>query len=108
MIKPEQLLHPTPAGLYCPPGGFYIDPVRPVDRAVITHAHADHARPGHAHVLATAETLAIMRVRMGEDRAGLVQQVLRYGEGLTLGEVQLRLAPAGHVLGSAQVVMDYR
>src|ERR1044071_9344178 len=60
MVKPNSLLCPTPAGLYCPPGDFYIDPIRPVDRAVITHGHADHARAGHGAVAATVETLAIM------------------------------------------------
>ncbi|MGF1626428.1 MAG: DNA ligase-associated DEXH box helicase, partial [Alphaproteobacteria bacterium] len=55
----------TPSGLFCEPGGFFVDPARPVDRAVVTHGHADHARPGHAHVLATAETIAIMRTRYG-------------------------------------------
>ena len=67
---PETWLKVTPAGLLCEPGGFYIDPVAPVDRAVITHAHADHARPGNRAVLATAETLGVMRVRMGERAAG--------------------------------------
>ncbi len=95
-------------GLFCEPGGFFVDPVRPVDRAVITHAHADHARPGHAHVLASPETLAIMRVRMGEDRAGTVQQAQPYGEAVTVGEVRVWLQPAGHVLGAAQVAMEWR
>ena len=57
-MRPQDLLRPTPAGLYCSPGDFYIDPVRPVDRAVITHGHSDHARAGHGAVLATTETLA--------------------------------------------------
>ncbi|MDB5371702.1 MAG: ligase-associated damage response exonuclease [Belnapia sp.] len=104
---PETWLRPTPEGLFCEPAGCFIDPVRPVDRAVITHGHADHARPGHAAVLATPETLAIMRARMGAG-AGVRQQPLRYGETLQLGEVALRLVPAGHVLGSAQVVLDWR
>eukprot|EP01031_Cornospumella_fuschlensis_P050601 gene50601-61895_t len=84
---PETWLRVTPDGLFCEPGGFFVDPVRPVDRAVITHGHSDHARPGHAHVLATPETLAIMRARMGEDRAGTTQQALRYGEDLTINGV---------------------
>jgi putative mRNA 3-end processing factor len=100
-------LQPRPEGLYCVPGDFFIDPLRPVARAVITHGHADHARPEQDRVLATPETLAIMRTRMGEDRAGKTQQALRYGETLTLGDASLRLAPAGHVLGSAQVVMEH-
>lgn len=105
---PETWLRVTEAGLYCEPGQFFVDPVRPVDRAVITHGHSDHARPGHAHVLATSETLAIMRERMGEDRAGTTQQALRYGEALTVNEVRVWLRPAGHVLGSAQVCLEWQ
>jgi len=101
-------LTPTPQGLYCAPGDFYIDPVVPVPRAVITHGHSDHARPFHEHVIATPETLAIMELRMGADRAGTVRQALPYRVAITVGDVSLWLAPAGHVLGSAQVVMDYR
>src|SRR3954468_1761092 len=90
---PETWLRVTPQGLYCEPGDFYIDPVRPVDRAVITHGHADHARPGHRAVLATAETLAIMRARMGEGNAGLSQQALAWHEPMTLGDVKVWLSP---------------
>jgi putative mRNA 3-end processing factor len=104
-MHPRHWLRVLPEGLYCEPGGFFIDPVRPVDRAVITHAHSDHARPGHAAVLASPDTLALMRVRLGEDRAGLAQQALGWGETLRVGEVELSLYPAGHVLGSAQVAM---
>ena len=104
---PEQWLRRTPAGLYCEPGGFHIDPVQPVARAVITHGHGDHARPGNEQVLATPETLAIMRLRYGND-AGVSLQPLAYGEHLSIGDVGLRLAPAGHVLGSAQVVIEHR
>lgn len=104
---PETWLTPLPAGLYCAPGAFFIDPVRAVERAVVSHAHSDHARPGHAAVLASAPTLALMRARLGEG-AGRVQQALGWGERLRVGEVTLWLEPAGHVLGSAQVVMEYR
>ncbi len=104
---PETWLKVTPAGLYCEPGGFFIDPVRAVDRAVISHGHADHARPGHGAVLGTAETLAIMAARMGADRIG-TPQALRYAEVLEIGGVRLWLAPAGHVLGSAQVCLEWR
>ena len=107
MIRPEQLLCPKPAGLSCAPGDFYIDPVRPVARAVITHGHADHARAGHGAVLATPETLAIMATRYGEDFAGTVQP-LRYGETTSAGDVEVGLAPAGHVLGSAQAVVRWK
>ncbi|HRD75261.1 MAG TPA: ligase-associated DNA damage response exonuclease [Hyphomicrobiaceae bacterium] len=99
-------LYPTPSGLYCEPGGFHIDPTRPVDRAVITHGHSDHARAGHGAVLATRETIEIMKVRLGENSAGAFQ-VITPGETLRLGAVDVRLAPAGHILGSVQVVMEH-
>jgi putative mRNA 3-end processing factor len=108
MPHPETWLSVRPQGLYCEPGDFYIDPVHPVARAVITHAHADHARPGHEAVLATAETLAIMDVRMGEGRAGRSQQVLAPGEVVRIGGVRVWAQPAGHVLGSAQIAMEYQ
>ena len=108
MAHPDTWLCVRPEGLYCVPGDFFIDPTRPVARAVVTHAHADHARPGHGAVMATAETLAIMGVRMGVERAGESQQALRYGEVLTVGQgVRVSLHPAGHVLGSAQVLMEW-
>jgi putative mRNA 3-end processing factor len=103
----SDLLRPSPAGLYCPPGDFYIDPVRPVDRAVITHGHSDHARAGHGRVLATPETLAIMSTRYGEDFTGESQSA-RYGETNVIGGVDVELAPAGHVLGSAQAVVRWK
>lgn len=105
MTRPQDLLRPTPAGLYCPPGDFYVDPVRPVDRAVITHGHSDHARPGHGAVLATPQTLAIMAERYGPDFAGRAQAAA-YGEVTQIGGVGIRLVPAGHVLGSAQAVVE--
>ncbi len=100
-------LHADDRGLYCAPGHFYIDPFRAVDRAIVTHGHSDHARPGHRRVLATPETLAIMRLRLGE-QAGASQQHLAYGERLRIGDVEVWLASAGHVLGSAQIVIEYR
>jgi len=96
----------TPRGLYCVPGDFFIDPGGVVERAVITHGHSDHARPGHAHVLTTAATIAIMRQRMGESAGGNFQ-ALGYGEMLDLGGVAVRLIPAGHILGSAQIVLEH-
>ena len=102
---PDTWLRPLAAGLWCEPGGFFIDPVRPVDRAIITHAHADHARPGHHSVLASAPTLALMRER---GMAGQSEQPIRWGETIRTGDVEITLQPAGHVLGSAQVVMTYR
>ncbi|MBI1238695.1 MAG: ligase-associated DNA damage response exonuclease [Alphaproteobacteria bacterium] len=101
------LLRPVPGGLYCEAGDFYVDPTRAVARAVITHGHSDHARAGHGAVLATRETLAIMAERYGEGFAGTTQ-ALSYGEGVTIGGVSVRLAPAGHVLGSAQAVVEHK
>ncbi|MDB5592516.1 ligase-associated DNA damage response exonuclease [Enterovirga sp.] len=103
--RASDLLTLTPQGLYCPGGNFHVDPVRPVDRALITHGHSDHARAGHQHVMATAETLRIMRVRYGEDFAGATQEAV-LGEVLRVGEVLVTFVPAGHVLGSAQIVIE--
>ena len=105
--RPETWIRTTAAGLYCEPGDFHIDPLRPVPRAVITHGHGDHARSGNERVLATSGTLAVMRARYGELAGGSLQ-ALDYGQTLGIGDVALRLAPAGHVLGSAQIVLDYR
>jgi len=104
-MTPSDLLHPTPAGLYCPPGDFFIDPVRQVDRAVITHGHADHARKGHGAVLATPETLAVMAVRYGENFTA-TRQPAAYGETTMISGVAVALIPAGHIFGSAQVVVE--
>ncbi|MEL6774379.1 MAG: ligase-associated DNA damage response exonuclease [Pseudomonadota bacterium] len=101
----DALLTLTDDGLYCPAGGFHIDPIRPVERAVVTHAHGDHCRAGHRHLLASPETAVLARTRYGEDAFGTVQS-LDYGECLTVGGVTLWLAPAGHVLGSAQVAIE--
>ena len=89
-------------GLYCVPGGFYIDPWRPVDRAVITHAHGDHARYGHGHYLAAAPGVGVLKSRLGEIQV----QGLEYGETITHNGVTISLHPAGHVLGSAQIRME--
>lgn len=99
-------LYPVGSGIYCEPGDFYIDPGRMVDRAVITHGHSDHARAGHRAVLATAETIEIMKVRYGEDCAGAFQP-LALGETININGVSVRLVPAGHILGSAQVVIEW-
>jgi len=108
MISPDQLLRSTPSGLYCPPGDFYIDPVRrAVDRAVITHGHADHARAGHGAVLATPDTLAIMAARYGENFCR-TQQALAFGETLSLNGVKIGMVPAGHILGSAQIILEWK
>jgi len=106
MTGPETWLKPTADGLYCLPGDFHIDPVRPVARALITHGHGDHARPGHRAVLATAETLAIMRHRFGAE-AGGSPQAAAYGARIDLGGVVVSFHPAGHVLGSAQIAIEH-
>lgn len=97
------LIVQRPEGLYCPPGDFYIDPWRPVARAVITHAHGDHARMGHGHYLAAAKSEGVLRSRLGE----ITLQTLSYGEIINHHGVRLSLHPAGHVLGSAQVRVEY-
>ena len=104
-MKPEKLLYPTPKGLYCERGGFYVDPVQPVERALITHGHADHARSGHTHVMATPETLDIMRIRYGEAFC-ISSQEATLGERVGIGEVTVSFHPAGHVLGSAQIAVE--
>ena len=91
-------------GLYCVPGDFYIDPWRPVERAVITHAHADHARAGHGHYLAAAAGVGVLRARLG----AIHIDGLAYGEPVLHNGVTVSLHPAGHVLGSAQVRIAYR
>ena len=97
------LIVARPEGLYCPPGDFYIDPWRPVDRAVITHAHADHARRGHAQYLAAAPAEGVLRSRLGD----ISLQTLAYGQLIDHFGVRLSLHPAGHVLGSAQVRLEH-
>lgn len=103
----ERWLYPTDRGLYCEPGQFFIDPTRAVDRAVITHGHSDHARSGHGAVLATNATVDIMKLRMGETCAGTFQS-LQYGQQQSINGVAVRLVPAGHILGSAQVVVEWQ
>src|SRR5438552_4187376 len=103
-MRPQDILLPTAAGLCCKPGGFHIDPVRSVERAVITHGHSDHARPGHGAVLATQETLDMMRLRYG-DLFARTTQAIGYGEEIRLGDVTVKFHPAGHVLGSAQIAV---
>ncbi len=106
-LNPRSWLYPTARGLYCEPGDFYIDPAVAVRRAVITHGHGDHARPGHRSALATPETLAIMRTRF-QDMPDTVQQPLKYGEAVKIDGVEVGLVPAGHILGSAQAVLEHK
>lgn len=95
-----------PQGLYCTAGDFYIDPMQPVQRAVITHGHADHARSGHEQVWTTPATHDIMRIRYGDDCAK-TWHTLEYGKIDQINNVTLSFAPAGHILGSAQAVLEY-
>src|ERR1700674_2932547 len=103
-MRAEDVLLPTPAGLCCRRGGCHSDPVRAVEKAVISYGHSDHARAGHGAVLATRETLDIMRLRYGDNFAGRAQAIA-YGEELKLDDVTIKFHPAGHVLGSAQVAV---
>ena len=100
--QPGDLIVRRPQGLYCPAGDFYIDPWRPVARAVVTHAHADHARRGHGAYLATAVSAGVLRARLGN----ITLQGLAYGEVVHIQGVKVSLHPAGHVLGSAQVRVE--
>jgi putative mRNA 3-end processing factor len=100
MADTQELLELRPEGLYCPAADVYIDPWRPVGRAIITHAHADHARRGHGAYLAHEASAPLLRARLGND---IALQTLPYGERLRLRGVEVSLHPAGHVLGSAQV-----
>lgn len=99
-------LEVRPEGLYCAPADAYIDAQRGVARAIVTHGHADHARPGHDEVWATPQTLKIMDSRYGQGTAQRPHP-MEYGQETMIGPVKLRFAPAGHILGSAQAIMDY-
>jgi putative mRNA 3-end processing factor len=102
--RADDLVVARPEGLYCPAGDFYIDPWRRVDRAVITHAHSDHARVGHHHYLAHTDSQGTLRARLGQD---ITLQTLAYGECIHHHGVKVSLHPAGHVLGSAQVRLEH-
>lgn len=97
------MLSETAAGLYCSAGGFHIDPWEPVERAVITHAHGDHARPGSAAYLCADASVPLLRRRFGAD---VVIESLPYGQQVTLGAITVSFHPAGHVLGSAQIRLE--
>lgn len=105
-MHPKKWLVLKKEGLYCIPGDFYIDPVYPVNNALITHAHSDHARSGNKKVLAQRSTIEIMKLRYGENGAN-EYQALQYHERLKIKDVQCYLLPAGHILGSAQLVMEF-
>jgi len=93
-----------PEGIYVRPADAWVDPSQPKPRALITHGHSDHARGGHGAVLATPETLAIMGLRYGTSEG----QAAAYGEQVRVGEVDVSFVPAGHVLGSAQIVLEHK
>ncbi|WP_341842998.1 ligase-associated DNA damage response exonuclease [Chitinophaga caseinilytica] len=90
----------TEGGIYCPAGGFYIDPWKPADRAVITHAHADHARTGSRHYLCTNDSVSLLQLRLGKD---ISVQGAGWGETVRIGGAEVSFYPAGHMIGSAQV-----
>ncbi|NSX55218.1 ligase-associated DNA damage response exonuclease [Parasulfitobacter algicola] len=98
------LLTFTDSGIYCEKGGFYVDPWRPVDRALITHGHADHARSGHAHYMATHAAAPVMRHRLGD----IDLQSIDYGTVQRIGDVDVSFHPAGHVPGSAQIRIEHK
>jgi putative mRNA 3-end processing factor len=106
MRHPREWMEVRREGLFCKAGGFFIDPTRAVPLAIVTHGHSDHARSGHARVIATAETLAIMASRYGE---GFTQERVpkTYGEPMEIGDARVTLYPAGHILGSAQVLIEH-
>ena len=104
-MRPRELIEPRDGGLWCELGGFHIDPGRAVERAVVTHAHGDHCRPGHHTLLASPETARIARTRYG-DTAFATVEILDYDTPLRIGEVTVRMIPAGHVLGSSQIVIE--
>src|SRR6185369_5771757 len=103
MARLGSWIEPFPEGIYVRPADAWIDPSQPKERALVTHGHSDHARGGHGQVWATPETLAIMATRYGEQNGNPVA----YGESFRVGEVEVSFVPAGHVLGSAQIVLDH-
>lgn len=106
MIIPDFIIR-TEQGLYCPTGNFYLDPQQPVASALISHAHGDHACRDNKHVYCTPETEAIMQLRY-KKAAGGSFKTLQYGQEIELGGVKISFHSAGHILGSAQILMQYR
>ena len=97
------LIEFTDKGLYCPPGDFHIDPWRPVNKAIITHAHSDHARPGSNHYLCHPDTLPLLRLRLGP----LSADTLEWNQTTMINGVKISLHPAGHIIGSAQIRVEF-
>ena len=93
-------------GLYCMPGDFYIDPLYPVEKALITHAHTDHARPNNHFILGTKETVEIMKIRYAKSYC-TNYQVINYNSPLTINNIVITFIPAGHILGSSQILIEY-
>ncbi len=104
MARLGSWIEPFPEGINIRPADAWVDPSQPKQRALVTHGHADHARGGPGQVWATAETVAIMECRYGPQNGTRVG----YGETIAMDGVDIRFVPAGHVLGSAQIVMEYR
>src|SRR4051812_168824 len=104
-MKNSNLLRLTDSGLYCEAGGFYVDPWQPVDRAVVTHAHGDHLRTGSRAYLISQSGEPVFRTRLPEDA---VIEVIPYGQPVNMNGVKVSLHPAGHILGSAQVRIEFR
>ena len=102
----DDFLVKTADGLYCKYGDFYLDPQVPVNNAVISHAHGDHAKPGNQHVFCTAFTQQVMKLRFKKS-AGVYFNIFSYHQVFNLGPVAITFLPAGHILGSAMVKMDY-
>ncbi len=98
------LIEFTPKGMYCEPGGFYIDPWRPVERALITHAHSDHSRYGHKYYLSHHDSIPIMKARLGPN----LFEGLEYGEYRMINGVKVSFHPAGHIIGSAQIRLEHK
>jgi len=95
----------TDQGLYCAAGNFYIDPWKPVDHAIITHAHSDHARWGSKHYLSHTDSYHLLKARLGED---ILLETLPYNQPLKMGDVTISFYPAGHIIGSAQVRIEHK
>lgn len=99
-----QIIEFTDSGLYCPAGQFYIDPWKPVDKAIITHAHSDHAKPGNKYYLCHRDTQPILQLRLGDNH----YQSIGWNEPIYMNEVKVSLHPAGHIIGSSQVRVEYK
>lgn len=98
------MISSTPSGLFCEPGNFHIDPWAPVERALVTHAHSDHASPGSARYLCAAPGERVLRRRLPDARI----ETLAYDDSLTIGDTRVSFHPAGHILGSSQIRVEHK